>query len=104
MISSSMDALALAEAYPDREVVFLAIGFETTTPPTAAALKLARARGIGNFSILCNHVLTPAAISNILQAPAVRDIDALRSDGFPGPAQVSEIGRTSCRERAGQYE
>src|SRR3546814_4627711 len=50
MISSTMDALALAEAHPDREVVFLAIGFETTTPPTAAALKLARARGIGNFS------------------------------------------------------
>ncbi|PKM07531.1 MAG: hydrogenase formation protein HypD [Gammaproteobacteria bacterium HGW-Gammaproteobacteria-4] len=91
MISSTMDALALAEAHPDRQVVFLAIGFETTTPPTAAALRVARARGIGNFSILCNHVLTPAAISNILQAPALRDIDAVQIDGFLGPAHVSVV-------------
>src|SRR3546814_10468152 len=52
---------------------------------------LARARGIGNFSILCNHVLTPAAISNILQAPAVRDIDTVQIDGFLGPAHVSVV-------------
>jgi hydrogenase expression/formation protein HypD len=91
MISSTMDALALAEAHPDRQIVFLAIGFETTTPPTAAALRVARACGIGNFSILCNHVLTPAAISNILQAPALRDIEAVRIDGFLGPAHVSVV-------------
>ncbi len=52
---------------------------------------MSRARGIGNFSILCNHVLTPAAISNILQAPALRDIDAVRIDGFLGPAHVSVV-------------
>lgn len=91
MISSTLDALALAEANPDRQIVFLAIGFETTTPPTAAAIVSARARGIANFSILCNHVLTPAAIANILQAPALRDIDAVEIDGFLGPAHVSVV-------------
>lgn len=91
MISSTMDALALAEARPDREIVFLAIGFETTTPPTAAAIRAARVRGIGNFSVLCNHVLTPAAIANILQAPALREIDAVQIDGFLGPAHVSVV-------------
>jgi hydrogenase expression/formation protein HypD len=91
MIGSTLDALALAEANPGREVVLLAIGFETTTPPTAAAILAARARGIGNFSVLCNHVLTPAAISNILQAPALRAIDAVEIDGFLGPAHVSVV-------------
>jgi len=90
-ISSTMEALALAEANPQREVVLLAIGFETTTPPTAVAVRAARARGVGNFSVLCNHVLTPAAITHILQAPAVRAIDAVEIDGFLGPAHVSVV-------------
>jgi hydrogenase expression/formation protein HypD len=91
MVYSSLDALALARANPDREVVFFAIGFETTTPPTAAAIKLARAEGLKNFSVYCNHVLTPAAISNILQAPEIRAMEAVEIDGFLGPAHVSIV-------------
>jgi hydrogenase expression/formation protein HypD len=91
MIGSTMEALALAEENPDREVVFFAIGFETTTPPTAAALKAAEAQGLANFSVLCNHVLTPAAITNILQAPEIRAMEKVEIDGFLGPAHVSVV-------------
>ena len=66
MVSSPMETLAIAQAEPDREVVFLAIGFETTTPPTAALLLAAKA-GVYNLSILCNHVITPAAITQVLR-------------------------------------
>ncbi len=86
MIYSTQDALKIARDNPAREVVFLAIGFETTTPPTAVAVKQARAEGISNFSILCNHVLTPAAMHAIL---AVAGGVAL--DGFIGPAHVSTV-------------
>jgi len=66
MIYSTQDALAIARASPVRQVVFFAIGFETTTPPTAVALKQARAEGLANFSVFCNHVLTPPAMRAIL--------------------------------------
>ena len=85
MIYSTLDALAIARENPDREVVFFAIGFETTTPPTAAAILAARAEGLCNFTILCNHVLTPAAMHAILSVPG----EAL--DGFVGPAHVSTV-------------
>lgn len=91
MIYSTLDALALAERHPEHEIVFFAIGFETTTPPTALAIKLAAARGLKNFSVLCNHVLTPSAISNILEAPAVRTLEKVAIDGFLGPAHVSVV-------------
>ena len=55
-----MDAVKAARENPDREVVFFAIGFETTTPPTAAAILAAKRLGLKNFSVFCNHVLTPA--------------------------------------------
>lgn len=85
MVYSAADALALARRHPEREVVFLAIGFETTTPPTALVLRQARDEGLANFSVLCNHVLTPAAMQAILTAgPA-------RLDGFVGPAHVSTV-------------
>ena len=61
MVYSAADALALARRHPDREVVFMAIGFETTTPPTALVVRQAAQEGLANFSVLCNHVLTPAA-------------------------------------------
>ncbi|MDX9844024.1 MAG: hydrogenase formation protein HypD [Aquabacterium sp.] len=80
------DALALARAHPDREVVFLAIGFETTTPPTAVALQTAQREGLHNFSVLCNHVLTPAAMHAILGQP-----EHVPLDGLVGPAHVSTI-------------
>jgi hydrogenase expression/formation protein HypD len=91
MVYSSADAVALAQRHPDRQVVFLAIGFETTTPPTAVAIKQAAALGLTNFSVLCCHVLTPSAISSILESPEVRQWGTVPLDGFIGPAHVSTI-------------
>jgi len=71
--------------------VFFAIGFETTTPPTAVAIRQADAEGLRNFSVFCNHVLTPAAIANILESPEVRELGAVPLDGFIGPAHVSTV-------------
>lgn len=86
MIYSTQDALKIARDNPTRQVVFLAIGFETTTPPTAVAIKQAAAEGLKNFSILCNHVLTPAAMHAILSVQG-----GVALDGFIGPAHVSTV-------------
>ncbi|MCU7933521.1 MAG: hydrogenase formation protein HypD [Candidatus Thiodiazotropha sp. (ex Dulcina madagascariensis)] len=91
MVYSTQDALRIARENPDREVVFLAIGFETTTPPSAVAIQQAKAEGLKNFSLFCNHVLTPAAIQNILESPEVREIGSVSIDGFFGPSHVSSI-------------
>jgi hydrogenase expression/formation protein HypD len=91
MVYSAADALALAQQQPERQVVFFAIGFETTTPPTAVVIKQAQALGLKNFSVLCCHVLTPSAISNILESPEVRQYGTVPLDGFIGPAHVSTI-------------
>jgi hydrogenase expression/formation protein HypD len=91
MIYSPADALKIAAQHPSREVVFFAIGFETTTPPTALVIKQAAEQGLTNFSVLCNHVLTPAAITNILESPEVRQLGTLPLDGFIGPAHVSTV-------------
>jgi hydrogenase expression/formation protein HypD len=72
-------------------VVFFAIGFETTTPPTAVALRQAKALALSNFSVHCNHVLTPPAILALLDGPEARDGKALPLDGFIGPAHVSAV-------------
>lgn len=90
MIYSTMDALKIARENPQRQVVFFAIGFETTTPPTAVAIKQAQAEGLTNFTVFCNHVLTPAAIRHILQSPEL-DEEALSIDGFLGPSHVSTV-------------
>src|SRR5450631_2616791 len=91
MIYSSTDAIRIAQENPGRDVVFFAIGFETTTPPTAVAIVEAQARGLTNFSVFCNHVVTPAAISNILESKDVRELGTLPIDGFIGPAHVSTV-------------
>ncbi len=91
MVYSTMDALKIARENPDKQVVFFAIGFETTTPPTAVAIKQARAEGLENFSVYANHVLTPAAIQHILQSPEVRELESVSIDGFFGPAHVSSV-------------
>ena len=91
MIYSTLDALAIAEAEPGREVVLFAIGFETTTPPTALAIRRAAQKGLANFTVFCNHVLTPAAIQNILDSPELRHLGRVRIDGFIGPAHVSTV-------------
>ena len=91
MVYSTQDALKIARDNPGREVVFFAIGFETTTPPTAVAIRQAQAEGLKNFSTFCNHVLTPAAIQNILESPEVREIGSVLIDGFFGPSHVSSV-------------
>ena len=88
MVYSTLDALRLAAAEPAREIVFFAIGFETTTPPTAVAVQRAASDGRTNFSVFCNHVLTPVAMRAILTADSP---DAVRLDGFVGPAHVSTV-------------
>jgi hydrogenase expression/formation protein HypD len=98
MVYSSADAVQIAQAEPARQVVFFAIGFETTTPATAMALRLAEKAGLRNFTIFCNHVLTPSAIAAILESGKVGD----RLSGFVGPAHVSTIIGTGPYERFAQ--
>ena len=98
MVYSPADALQLAREHPQREVVFLAIGFETTTPPTALVALQAMREGLKNFSILCCHVLTPSAITHILESPEVAQYGTLALDGFFGPAHVSIVIGTAPYE------
>ena len=86
MVYSALDAFQAAVKNPQRQVVFFAIGFETTTPPTASIIKQARAAGLKNFSVLCNHVLTLPAMEAILTKP-----DGVPLDGLVGPAHVSTV-------------
>lgn len=105
MVYSVMDALAIAEENPGQHVVFFAIGFETTTPPTAIAIQQASKAKLKNFSVFCNHVLTPAAIVGILDLPEVRTEDSLNIDGIIGPAHVSAvIGSDPYQFVAEQYK
>lgn len=99
MVYSCMDALKLAQDNPDREVVFFAIGFETTTPPTALVIHQAKKLGLTNFTVFCNHVLTPAAISSILDSPEAGELGLLSLDGFVGPAHVSTVIGSQPYER-----
>jgi len=89
MVYSPLDALKLAIQHPDREVVFFAIGFETTAPSTAFTLMRARALDIKNFTVFSNHVLIIPAIRAILDSPD------MRIDGFIGPGHVSAV--IGCR-------
>ncbi|HPT49212.1 MAG TPA: hydrogenase formation protein HypD [Accumulibacter sp.] len=98
MVYSSADALRLAQQTPDRQVVFFAIGFETTTPSTAVVIKQARNLGLRNFSVFCCHVLTPPAIAAILGAPEA----PVSLDGLIGPAHVSTIIGTRPYEFAAE--
>ena len=91
MIYSSLDAIQIAETEPGRQVVFFAIGFETTTPSTAMAIKIAHDKQLMNFSVFCNHVLTPSAIRAILDTATLPDAETVRVDGFVGPAHVSAV-------------
>jgi hydrogenase expression/formation protein HypD len=89
MVYSPLDALKVAKQNPDKRVVFMAIGFETTAPSTAVTLLRAEAEGIENFSMFCNHVTIIPAIKAILDSPD------LRLDGFIGPGHVSTV--IGCR-------
>jgi hydrogenase expression/formation protein HypD len=85
MVYSPLDALRIARENPEREVVFFAIGFETTAPSTALTLRRARAEGVGNFSCLCNHVTIEAPMRALLDSPEV-DLD-----GLIGPGHVASV-------------
>jgi hydrogenase expression/formation protein HypD len=91
MVYSALEALDIAAAHPQRHIVFFGIGFETTTPATAHVILEARRLGLGNFSVYCNHVVTPAAIQSILDSPEVREWGQVRVDGFIGPSHVSAV-------------
>jgi len=89
IVYSPSDALKLAKANPSKHVMFFAIGFETTAPSTALILMRAKAQGITNFSVFCNHVTIIPAIRAILDSPD------MRLDGFVGPGHVSTV--IGCR-------
>ena len=69
IVYSPLDAVTLAKDNPDKQVVFFGIGFETTAPANAMTVKLAKAQGITNFSVLVSHVLVPPAISALMESP-----------------------------------
>jgi hydrogenase expression/formation protein HypD len=89
MVYSPLDALKIARQHPDRRVVFMAIGFETTAPSTAVTLLRARSERLDNFALFANHVTIIPAIKAILDSPD------LRLDGFIGPGHVSTV--IGCR-------
>lgn len=89
IVYSPADALKLAHLNPAKQVVFFAIGFETTAPSTALTIVRAKAEAIRNFSVFCNHVTIIPAIRAILDSPD------MRLDGFVGPGHVSTV--IGCR-------
>ncbi len=89
IVYSPSDALELAKKNPGKHVMFFAIGFETTAPSTALILMRARALGLHNFSVFCNHVTIIPAIRAILDSPD------MRIDAFIGPGHVSTV--IGCR-------
>jgi hydrogenase expression/formation protein HypD len=98
VVYSPLDAVNLAAALPQRQVVFFAIGFETTAPANAMAAWLARRQGLANFSLLVSQVLVPPAIEAILQSPANR------VQAFLGPGHVcSVMGRAAYEDLAQRH-
>ncbi len=85
IVYSPLDALRIAKANPERDVVFFAIGFETTAPSTALTLMRARAEKVTNFLCMCNHVTIVPPLRALLDSPG------MRLDGFIGPGHVSTI-------------
>jgi len=85
MVYSPLDALELARRNPDRQVIFFALGFETTMPSTALTVMQAKAEGINNFSLFCNHITTVPTIKAILDSPD------MQIDGFLAPGHVSMV-------------
>jgi hydrogenase expression/formation protein HypD len=85
MVYSPLDALRIAIANPDKQVVFFAVGFETTAPSTAVTVLKAMQKGVTNFSLFCNHVTIVPPLKAILESPD------LRLNGFLGPGHVSTV-------------
>ena len=97
MVYSPMDALGLARGNPGREVVFFAIGFETTMPSTALTVLQAERDGVENFSVFCNHITIVPTIKAILDSPD------LQLDGFLGPGHVSMVIGTAPYEFVARF-
>ena len=89
MVYSPLDALQIARDTPEKEVIFFALGFETTMPSTALTVLQAKKDGIDNFSLFCNHITIIPTVKAILDSPD------LRLDGFIGPGHVSMVIGTS---------
>ncbi len=99
MVYSPLDALDLARQHPDREVVFFAVGFETTAPANAMAVWMAKKEDIRNFSVLVSHVLVPPAIEALMEDPETE----IR--GFIAPGHVCTVmGYTAYEELAERYQ
>ena len=85
MVYSPLDALKLARENPGRQVIFFALGFETTMPSSAFTVLQAQAERITNFSVFCNHITIVPTIKAVLDSPEVQ------LDGFLGPGHVSMV-------------
>lgn len=85
MVWSPLDALAIARQHPEKQVVFFGIGFETTMPASAVTLQQARAEGITNFFLFCQHITLMPTLKSLLAQPDVR------IDGFIAPGHVSMV-------------
>src|SRR5436305_832508 len=85
MVYSPLDALKIAKKNPERRVVFLALGFETTAPSTALTVLQAAKDGVENFQVFCNHIMIVPTLKAILDSP---DLDL---HGFVGPGHVSTV-------------
>lgn len=85
MVYSPLDALKIAKKNPERQVVFLALGFETTAPSTAMTVLQAAKESVENFSVFCNHIMIVPALKALLDSPD------LKLDGFIGPGHVSAV-------------
>ncbi|HEY6118613.1 MAG TPA: hydrogenase formation protein HypD [Pyrinomonadaceae bacterium] len=90
MVYSPLDALKIAIKNPEREVVFLALGFETTAPSTAMTIRQAAKDKVKNFKVFCNHIMIVPALKAMLDSPD------LKLDGFLGPGHVSTVIGTRC--------
>jgi len=98
IVYSPLDAVGIARAHPDKEVVFFAVGFETTAPANAMAVFQAAESGVSNFSILVSHVLVPPAMEAILSSPATR------VQGFLAAGHVCTVmGYTEYEPIAAKY-
>ena len=92
MVYSPLDALKIAKNNPERDVIFLALGFETTSPSTAMTILQAAKDNVENFSVFCNHIMIVPSLKAMLDSPD------LQLDGFVGPGHVSTVIGTRCYE------
>ena len=89
VISSAADAVRLAEENPGKEVIFMGIGFETTAPTVASAIRSARRKGVGNFSVFSVHKTVPHAIGALIEDPELEH----RRLPLPRPCEYHHGGR-----------